>query len=44
MAAVGNRAFQNLNYTNKSGKLIAFKQSATAKQDVAVVVIALDKN
>jgi C1A family cysteine protease len=44
MSAVGNRAFQNLNYKSKSGNLVSFNQSATAKQDVAVVVIALDKN
>lgn len=43
MSAVGNRAFQNLNYKSKSGNLVSFKQSANAKQDVAVVVIALDK-
>ncbi|BDS12696.1 C1 family peptidase [Aureispira anguillae] len=43
MAAVGNRAFDDLNYQNKSGALISFKQSASAKQDVAVVVIAMDK-
>lgn len=43
MTAVGNRAFQTLNYKSKSGNLVSFKQSANAKQDVAVVVIALDK-
>lgn len=43
MAAVGRRAFQNLNYKSKSGNLVSFNQSATARQDIAVVVIALDK-
>lgn len=43
MAAIGSRAFKTLNYTSKSGQNIGFKQKATDKQDVAVVVIAMDK-
>lgn len=43
MEAVGDRAFKNLSYTSKSGPNIGFKQKATDKQDVAVVVIAMDK-
>jgi C1A family cysteine protease len=43
MSAVGKRAFKNLTYKSKSGNLVSFKQGANAKQDIAVVVIALDK-
>ncbi|MGH1337280.1 MAG: C1 family peptidase [Aureispira sp.] len=43
MAALGNRAFGNLSYTKKSGNSIAFRQSISATQDIAVVVIAMDK-
>ena len=43
MAAIGNRAFKTLTYSSKSGQNIAFKQRANAKEDVAVVVIAMDK-
>lgn len=43
MAAVGNAAFSSLNYNKTSGDLIGFKQSATDQKDIAVVVIAMDK-
>ncbi len=43
MAAVGNRAFGNLNYSKTSGKSIAFQQRISSNQDIAVVVIAMDK-
>lgn len=43
MAALGRRAFSNLNYTKTSGNSIAFQQSITSNQDIAVVVIAMDK-
>jgi len=42
MAAVGSRAFKQLNYKNKSN-LVSFEQKANSRQDVAVVVIAVDK-
>lgn len=43
MAALGNRAFSSLNYTKTSGSSIAFKQRINSNQDIAVVVIAMDK-
>lgn len=42
MAAVGNAAFQELNFENQSG-VIAFKESAKGQEQIAVVVIAVDK-
>lgn len=43
MAAVGARAFQDLNYQSKAGSLISFKQQTSKQQDIAVIVIAMDK-
>lgn len=43
MAALGNRAFGTLNYTKTSGNTIAFQQRITPNQDLAVVVIAMNK-
>lgn len=43
MAAVGNFAFKNLNYSSTEGRTISFKQRASAKEKIAVVVIAMDK-
>jgi len=44
MKTIGSRGFKDLNYSNKSGETIGFKQRANSKQDIAVVVIAMDKN
>lgn len=43
MAALGSRTFGTLSYTKTSGNSIAFKQRMSPNQDVAVVVIAMDK-
>jgi hypothetical protein len=43
MAALGNRAFSTLNYTKTSGNSIGFQQRISNNQDIAVVVIAMDK-
>lgn len=42
-AALGNRAFATLNYSRSSGASIAFRQTINNQQDIAVVVIAIDK-
>lgn len=43
VAALGARAFSALNYSRSSGSSIAFRQTINNRQNVAVIVIAIDK-